>query len=91
MIGQHGWIFCAVRATSAKSSAAIENAAHRHPRDDQCVARRTGHDIQECERARILVDPKAGNFPAKDFGKDVLIVIAVMSLSFILLALCKRR
>lgn len=53
----------------------IEDAASRGFRYHQRMTRRAGHDVQKSQRVPIFINLVAGDFSAKDFSEDILIVI----------------
>ena len=54
----------------------VEDVARRRFRDDQRVAGRARHDVEEGERLVVLVDLVARNLAAQDLGEDVALVVA---------------
>jgi hypothetical protein len=54
----------------------IEDVAGGGFRQNQRVARRAGHDVEESERLVVLVNLVAGQFATQNFGKYVVWIVA---------------
>ena len=53
----------------------VEQIARLLLGDDQCVAFRARHDVEEGERVLVLVDLVAGDLAAQDLGEDVIRIV----------------